>query len=173
MYDYQALLCMKPQRMLRNFASIRRIVSGGQTGADRAAMDFAMRHGFELGGVVPRGRMAEDGPIDERYAGLTETASSDPAARTELNVMNSDATIVFSHGSLHGGSLLTVEFARRYGKPIIHVFLAEERSRSLARVAAWLQSVRPNVLNIAGPRASEESAIYEAVSEFLEELYLK
>jgi hypothetical protein len=173
MYDYQALLCMKPQRMPINFASIGRIVSGGQTGADRAAMDFAIRHGFDLGGFVPRGRMAEDGPIDKGYAGLTETASSDPAVRTELNVINSDATIVFSHDSLHGGSLQTVEFARRYRKPILHVLLAEGRSGSLARAAAWLQSVQPNILNIAGPRASEDADIYEAVSGFLEELFSK
>lgn len=153
------------------FSFIQRIISGGQTGADRAAMDFALRNGIEIGGYVPHGRMAEDGPINERYRGLTETVSSDPAVRTELNVLAAEATLVFSHGSLSGGSLLTLEFARRHGRPFFHADLQNERSGVVRSVTAWLDSLRPTTLNVAGPRSSEDSAIYDAVYEFLEELF--
>ena len=71
------------------------ILSGGQTGADRAALDFAIEYGLPHGGWCPRGRLAEDGPIDERYE-LTETPSHRYAQRTEWNVRDSDATVVFS-----------------------------------------------------------------------------
>ena len=83
------------------------IVSGGQTGADRAALDIALELGFESGGWVPLGRQAEDGKIPDRYPNLRETDSPLPAVRTELNVRDSDATLIVSHGTLVGGTALT------------------------------------------------------------------
>jgi predicted Rossmann-fold nucleotide-binding protein len=82
------------------------IISGGQTGVDRAALDVAVEFGLACEGYVPKGRLAEDGPIAERYNGLIETSTSDPAERTEMNVMHSDATLVISRGTLDAGTKL-------------------------------------------------------------------
>ena len=96
-----------------------KIISGGQTGADRAALDFAIKHRVPHGGWCPAGRLAEDGPIASRYQ-LNETPSLDPAQRTEWNVRDSDATVIFSLTPiLHGGTKLTEEFAHVYGKPVL------------------------------------------------------
>ena len=86
---------------------ISRIVSGGQTGADRAAFDYALANEIEIGGFVPKNRAAEDGAIPAKYPNLRETETEDSAERTRLNVLNSDATLIFSHGALAGGSRLT------------------------------------------------------------------
>lgn len=138
------------------------ILSGGQTGADRAALDYALEFGLTHGGWCPRGRLAEDGPIDERY-GLEETPSRRYAQRTEWNIRDSDATVVFSISrEVSGGTALTIALAGRLGKPCLHLSSdalsatgadpAEELLRFLA--------VHPvSRLNIAGPRASQEPAV--------------
>ena len=147
---------------------LRRIVSGGQTGADRAALDAALACGIEIGGWVPRGRLAEDGAIPPRYAALREAESADPALRTVRNVRDSDATLVVSRGPLAGGSRLTLDEAIRLGRPVLHVDLARESSeRATRRVRDWLAAVDPAVLNVAGPRASEDPGIAERVSSLL------
>src|SRR5262245_20122993 len=100
---------------------LRKIISGGQTGADRAALDWSIRRRIPHGGWCPKGRKAEDGTIDLRYR-LVETPSDDYAQRTEWNVRDSDATAVFSiRNELQGGSLLTFEMATQYNKPVIHL----------------------------------------------------
>ena len=145
-----------------------KIISGGQTGADRAALDVALEHGLAIGGWVPKGRLAEDGAIPARYAGLRETDSADPAIRTALNVRDSDATLIVSHGPLSGGSLLTLEEARRLGRPALHLDLsARSLDDAAADVRAWLQHVDPATLNVAGPRASEDVTIADAVRTLL------
>ena len=147
---------------------VRKIVSGGQTGTDRAALDFALAHGYEVGGWVPKGRLAEDGPIPGRYPGLRESDSPDPAVRTALNVRDSDATLILSHGPLTGGSLLTFREATRAGKPVLHLDLDAIPSTQATRVLReWLASQRPNVLNVAGPRASGDPWIAEATEAVL------
>jgi Circularly permutated YpsA SLOG family len=141
-----------------------KLVSGGQTGADRAALDVALELGLQIGGWVPNGRLAEDGPIPERYTSLAETESSDPAVRTGLNVRDADATLIVSHGPLTGGSLITLEEALRRGKPILHLDFQETSSASATtRLRAWLDGLAPHTLNVAGPRASEDPMIYGAV----------
>jgi hypothetical protein len=96
-------------------------VSGGQTGADRAALDWALKRGLACGGWCPKGRKAEDGVIDAQYP-LRESSSGSYLQRTEWNVRDSDGTVVFSLAPhLAGGSLKTVEFARKHNKPWIHV----------------------------------------------------
>ena len=139
---------------------LERIVSGGQTGADRAALDFALENGIPIGGWVPHGRLAEDGPIPDAYRGLRESASADPGVRTALNVRDSDATLIVSHGPLVGGSLLTLQEAERIGRPVLHLDL-DRRSPASAGEALrrWLAEVEPSVLNVAGPRASEDPRI--------------
>jgi hypothetical protein len=147
---------------------LEKIVSGGQTGADRAALDVALERGLRVGGWVPRGRLAEDGAIPARYPGLLETDSADPALRTALNVRDSDATLVVSHGGLTGGSLLAFEEALRLGRPALHLDLAAvSQSAAAARLRGWLGALVPRTLNVAGPRASEDPAIERAVAALL------
>jgi hypothetical protein len=136
------------------------IVSGGQTGVDRAAWDVAIELGLPIGGWVPKGRRAEDGAIPESYIGLREAESADPAVRTALNVRDSDATVIFSHGPLTGGSRLTFETAARLKRPVLHVDLTNTSDgEAVGQVQAWLVAVRPNILNVAGPRASGDASI--------------
>ncbi len=148
--------------------TLEKIVSGGQTGADRAALDVARALGLAVGGWVPRGRQAEDGRIPDRYGGLTETGCDDPATRTVRNVRDSDATLVLSHGPLSGGSLLTISEARRTGKPALHLDLdASSETAAAARLRAWLEELRIATLNVAGPRASEDPTIAAATASVL------
>ena len=145
-----------------------RIVSGGQTGADRAGWDVALELGLEIGGWVPKGRGAEDGPIPARYTGLRESDSTDPAVRTALNVRDSDATLVVSHGPLDRGSLLTFREANRIGRPVLHLDLAAlEHAGAVAMLREWLRTVEPATLNVAGPRASHDPGIGAAVAALL------
>lgn len=151
---------------------IEKIISGGQTGADRAAFDFALENGIEIGGFVPKDRLAEDGKLPEKYTNLTETAERDPAERTELNVKISDATIILTNGALRGGSKLTAEFAEKHRKPFRHVDLSIlPMSEAVGKTKEWLESIRGGALNVAGPRASEDAGIYAKTKEFLNELF--
>ena len=152
---------------------VTRIISGGQTGADRAALDFARQAGIECGGWVPKGRMAEDGVIPARYANLIETASEDPKMRTELNVRDSDATLLVTRSIPGGGSAFTIEVATRLGKPILKIDLERESTElAIRRVQLWLQDVQPAILNLAGGRASEDPDIYDLTKAVLEGVFL-
>ncbi len=147
---------------------IRKIVSGGQTGVDRAALDAAMARGVPHGGWVPRGRKAEDGRIPERYD-LREMSTPQYARRTEQNVLDSDATLIVSRGPLTGGSRLTRGLARRHGKPCLHVDLALTGVEGAARrVQSWVEETGPETLNVAGPRASNDPGIYDLTIALLE-----
>ena len=147
---------------------IRRIVSGGQTGADRAALDAAMESGIETGGWVPRGRWAEDGRVPERYPSMKETDSAEPAVRTECNVRDSDGTVVFSHGEVSGGTKWTVEVSGRLRKPLLWLDLSTQPVETAAvRLREWTTAEGIEVLNVAGPRASEDAAIHPAVRAVL------
>ena len=148
--------------------TLEKIVSGGQTGADRAALDFARANGLDVGGWVPKGRFAEDGRIPEHYLGLLEADSADPAVRTALNVRDSDATLILSHGLLAGGSLLTLQEATRTERPVLHLDLDQVSTASAAaQLRRWLATVRPRILNVAGPRASEDPRIASATEAVL------
>jgi hypothetical protein len=145
-----------------------RIVSGGQTGADRAALDAALELGLEAGGWVPLSRQAEDGTIPDRYPNLQEAESELPAVRTELNVRDSDATVIFSHGALTGGSALTESLARKLAKPLLHLDLSRvSESSAAAALCGWLVRHRPETLNVAGPRESQDPAIHAATKRVL------
>jgi hypothetical protein len=149
-------------------ASPAKIVSGGQTGADRAALDVAVELGIDVGGWVPAGRAAENGVIPLRYPNLRETDSAAPEPRTARNVRDSDATLILSHGSLSGGSALTRELARQAGRPVLHLDLAATTAtRATSRLVAWLARLQPSTLNVAGPRASEDPRIYDAARAVL------
>jgi len=146
---------------------LSKIISGGQTGADRAALDFAIERGIPHGGWCPRGRLAEDGPISENYA-LNETPSSDSSQRTEWNVRDSDATVIFSvSGDLQGGSKLTIEFAVQSKKPYLHISRERDGKNAFTKLSAFLAQHPIQILNIAGSRASEEPEIVAFVREVL------
>ncbi|MBP3193904.1 putative molybdenum carrier protein [Natronogracilivirgula saccharolytica] len=139
-----------------------KIISGAQTGADRAALDAALELGIPCGGWVPKGRYAEDGEIPERYPDLKETPDAEVEMRTEWNIRDSDATLIVSHGPLEGGSLYTKVKAGELGKPWLHLDLSGlSHDQAVTTARKWLEDVRPAVLNIAGSRASKDSDIYE------------
>lgn len=151
---------------------IRKIISGGQTGADRAAFDFALEKVIEIGGFVPKDRLAEDGRIPEKYTNLQETERDDTGRRTELNVKNSDATLIVSNGELQGGSKLAAEFAEKYRKPFMHVDLSNLKlGEAVKETRRWLDSIKCKTLNVAGARASEDAEIYAKTKEFLSALF--
>jgi len=139
---------------------ITRIISGGQTGADRAALDAAIDSGIEHGGWIPKGRLAEDGPLPEAYR-LKETPTAGYPERTEQNVRDSDGTVIFSRGALTGGSKLTAELAQKHDKPHLHVDLNQIHPLKASGLAyRWILTEGVSVLNVAGPRASMAPDIY-------------
>jgi Circularly permutated YpsA SLOG family len=147
------------------------IVSGGQTGADRAALGFAIDHGLAHGGWCPRGRRAEDGPLDPRYQ-LRETPSEKYDQRTKWNVRDSDATAIFTlTPELHGGTALTREIAERLGKPWLHLVGDDLSSATIAasatRLVAFLAEHQVVRLNVAGPRASQAPLVANFVDQVL------
>jgi hypothetical protein len=138
--------------------ALRRIISGGQTGADRAALEAARAWNVPVGGWVPAGREAEDGAIPAEFVELRETATRLPEERTRLNVQDSDGTLIISHGALTGGSALTLEVAQQLHKPVLHIDLSHVPMRGAIRaVLSWLRSNSIEQLNVAGPRASEDA----------------
>ena len=147
---------------------LSKIVTGGQTGADRAAWDAALEAGIAIGGFVPKGRLAEDGPIPDRYPGLIETNTTSSSERTRLNVVSSEGTLILSHGPPEGGAKLTNELAAQFNKPRLHIDLsAIGYGEAVIKITYWLDSGSIKVLNIAGPRASEDPKIYEATLSLL------
>ena len=147
--------------------SLTLVVSGGQTGVDRAALDAAQAVGLAVGGWCPAGRWAEDGPIPPRYP-LRETASSDPAVRTRLNVRDADATLVLTLGPPMGGTALTIELAGALGRT--HRVVDLDADPQLGALAAWLRRGDVRVLNVAGPRESEAPGVYARAVELLADL---
>lgn len=140
-----------------------KIVSGGQTGVDRAALDAAIAIGLDHGGWCPAGRLAEDGTVPSRYQ-LVETATSDYAFRTEQNVLDSDATLILYEGRLRGGTLLTRKLCERWQKPYLLVHLADDPPAAACR---WLAETAPRTLNVAGPRESSAPGIEDRARRFL------
>jgi Circularly permutated YpsA SLOG family len=148
-------------------ARMLKVVSGGQTGVDRAALDAARALGLPCGGWCPRGRLAEDGPIAAIYP-LVETPSTDYAQRTRWNVRDSDGTLVLTRGRVEGGTAFTVAVARRRRRPLLVVDLETEPDP--ADAARWLREAGIGVLNVAGPRESQRPGIGEEARAFLERL---
>jgi len=161
----RAQIELLPLRLL-----LRRLISGGQTGVDRAALDWAINHRVEHGGWCPRGRRAEDGPIPMRYQ-LVETESPGYAERTKRNVRESDATLILNIGVLEGGTLLTQRIAAGAGKPCLVAHLdAPNRAAELRHILEWLGSDAFLVLNVAGPRESSRPGIYSMTYATLRQL---
>jgi hypothetical protein len=145
-----------------------KIISGGQTGVDRAALDFAIRQGFEHGGWCPKGRLAEDGVIDKKYH-LRETDSTQYDVRTKQNVLDSDATlIVVRDRRLAGGTALTYDIAVLGNRPVLVVREADGAGDGAAKLAAFVREHAVTVLNVAGPRESEAPGLGKFVASVLE-----
>ncbi len=146
---------------------IEKIVSGAQTGADRAALDWAIEHGVPHGGWCPKGRLAEDGPIPARYQ-LQEMPSKDYLRRTEQNIIDSGGTVIFStKEKLTGGSKRTAEFAVKHRKPWLHVRANEPMAVTVEAVRAFVDAHRISVLNVAGSRGSKEPEVGAFVRDVL------
>lgn len=141
-----------------------RIVSGGQTGVDRAALDVALSLGWPCGGWCPRGRRAEDGRIDPEYP-LQETESRNYAVRTQLNVAESDGTLILCCGRLTKGTSLTRKLAIQEERPFLVCNLVKKPAAT--EVAEWIESNRIAVLNVAGPRESSVEGIHQLATAFL------
>jgi hypothetical protein len=147
---------------------VNKIVSGGQTGVDRAALDFAIRRRIPHGGYCPKGRRSESGPIARKYR-LTECTSADYTLRTALNVQHSDGTLILARGRPEGGTQRTVYLCRVYGKPTLVIDL--DRKLDAADFTVWLHENRIETLNVAGPRESKQCGIARQAQYALEELF--
>ncbi len=151
-----------------------RIISGGQTGVDRGALDFALQRGLECGGWCPPGRQSESGSIPDRYP-LKEVEVPDYDERTRRNILESDATLILTAGGrMERGTRLTLQWAEEYGKPFHHLDvkeIAEPEENLLSRAGAWLSSGDIRILNVAGNRESTSPGIGELTIRVLERLF--
>jgi hypothetical protein len=150
---------------------IKKIISGGQTGVDRAALDAAIKLSIAHGGWIPRGRLTENGPLPPQYQ-LRETRSSSYAERTEKNVLEADGTLIISRGPLTGGSEYTREMAVKHRRPWLHIDLENNpRFQAATVINKWISNKKIEILNVAGPRASKDSRIYNDTLNILESAY--
>ena len=151
---------------------IAKIISGGQTGADRAALDVAIELGVPHGGWIPKGRKTERGPLPAKYQ-LTEMPTDSYPKRTEQNVVDSDGTLIISHGELTGGSDYTRMMAAKHGKPWIHVDANKHSIEAAVEIIrAWINGNDIEVLNVAGPRANRDPKIYSTTKKVLRTVLL-
>jgi len=140
---------------------IEKIISGGQTGADQGALDAAMKYSFPYGGWIPKGRKTENGPLPDTY-NLKEMPAANYVDRTEKNILDSSGTVIISHGKLTGGAKLTQKLAKKHNRPCLHINLNETPAFFAAsEINAWINNNEIKILNVAGPRASKDSQIYE------------
>lgn len=145
-----------------------KIISGGQTGADRAGIDVAIKLGFDYGGAIPKGRRTEDGTLPERYDRITELTTKDYKVRTEKNVVDSNATLIFTYDKMGAGSALTVKLAKKHKKPYLHINMEKKSdSEAATEISEWLNNMCPNILNVAGSRESTSAGIYNRVFNIL------
>ncbi len=147
---------------------IQRIVSGGQTGVDQAALDVAIEIGIPHGGWCPKGRLCENGRIPNRYH-LKELAATEYVARTEQNVIDSDGTLILYRTKLQGGTAATDRMAKKHSKPVLRIRM--DARINYVRIVEWLGENQIRVLNVAGPRASSHPATYDRAVCILRTLF--
>lgn len=152
--------------MLRGISALK-IISGGQTGADRAALDWAIAAGIPHGGWAPKGWKAEDGRIPDCYQ-LLELPGANYRQRTRRNVMDSDGTLIVNLGELNGGTKLTKVFAETHSRPCLVIQAEGNRAATQAeQLSLWLHENHIKTLNVAGPRESKRPSIYRATMNLL------
>jgi hypothetical protein len=150
---------------------IRKIISGGQTGVDRAALDAAIKLAVAHGGWIPKGRLTEDGPLPDIYK-LKESRSSGYAERTAQNVQDADGTLIISRGPLTGGSEYTREMAVKHKRPWLHIDLSQMAAfQAASAINQWVLQNEIEILNVAGPRASKDPGIYPEALNIIESAY--
>ena len=151
-----------------------KIISGGQTGVDRAALDAAIELELEHGGWCPRGRRSEDGTISTKY-NLIETLESDYITRTKKNIETSDATLIFRSNQQSPGTKLTIDLVEKSGKPFKIIFIdtikTPEHEESEKQLFLLWIFAHPNlkVLNVAGPRESKNPGVYTKSKRLLKD----
>jgi Circularly permutated YpsA SLOG family len=146
---------------------IKKIISGGQTGADRAALDFAIKYSIPHCGWIPKGRKAEDGTLPNEYR-LQEMPSTSYPARTEQNVIDSDGTLIYSRGKPNGGTDYTRKMVLKHRRQLLHVDLSSTTSYDAASlILSWIEMQHIKTMNVAGPRASKDPDIYADVFKVL------
>ena len=151
--------------------SVGKIISGGQTGADIAGIDAALSLGIDYGGSIPKGRRTEDGTLPEKYNKIIELETTSYPVRTEKNVVDSDATLIFTYNKMGSGSALTIKLAKKHKKPFLHINIEKTSDmEAVKKVFQWLDKVKPLVLNLAGSRESSAQGIYNRVYEILKEV---
>jgi len=151
---------------------IKKIISGGQTGADQAGLNVAIELNIPHGGWIPKGRKTEKGILPAKYK-LTEMNSTSYPKRTEKNVLDSNGTVIFTTGSLTGGSALTRKLANKHNRPLLHInFEKVPAKEAAATVSDWIESYNIDVLNVAGSRASKNHNIYKNTKEVLKQAIL-
>ncbi|MBF0356979.1 MAG: putative molybdenum carrier protein [Magnetococcales bacterium] len=153
---------------------LKKVVSGGQTGVDRAALDFANRCGLPSGGWCPKGRRAIDGPIPEQYSNMKETPSASYSQRTEWNIRDSDGTLIISRGVLNGGTALTNRLAKTMGKPCLILdmdYVDIKKEAACNMLNSWIMQNSIHILNVAGPRERDNAGIYKEALNFLVEFW--
>ena len=147
---------------------LKKIISGGQTGADRAALDTAIRLGIPHGGWIPKGCITEEGPLPDKYQ-LQEMPTDSYSKRTEQNVIDSDGTLIIARGKLTGGTDHTRHMTLKHQKQLLGIDLnLTNHFAGASLVTSWIKMQHIQVLNVAGPRASEDPAIYNDVFKILE-----
>lgn len=150
---------------------LRKVISGGQTGVDRAGLDAALNAGIPIGGYCPKGRGAEDGVIPEKYP-MIELDSPETYYRTERNVLDSDGTLILNKGPLTEGTKLTHDFTVKYGKPSLIVQLDADKVLKPEHVIRWMEGQFISTLNVAGPRESKyPDGIYSEAYAYLERVF--
>jgi hypothetical protein len=146
---------------------LTKIISGGQTGADRAALDAAIDLDIPHGGWIPKGRKTEDGTLPDKYQ-LQEMPTSSYPKRTEQNILDSDGTLILSHGKLTGGSALTRKLSKQHNRPWLHIDLDKvDKTEPVQIIAGWIDKHDIQILNVAGPRASKDQGIHDFVLSIL------
>jgi hypothetical protein len=152
---------------------IRKVISGGQTGVDRAGLDAAITAGIPIGGYCPKGRRAEDGEIPEQYP-LIELESPESFYRTEKNVIESDGTLILNKGPVSEGTKLTLDFTIQFGRPSLIVQLDADQITDPAHVIRWIDGQYISILNVAGPRESKcPGGIHDEALSYLEMVFAK
>ena len=147
---------------------IKKIISGGRIGADQAALDVAMKMGIPHGGWIQKGRKTQRGILPEKYQ-LKEMPVAGFKERIEQNIMDSDGTVIISHGNLTGGSDYGQEMAKKHNRPCLHIDLNETPlSIASSKINTWIIENNIEVLNVSGSRTSEDPKIYKDTMNIVE-----